>query len=114
MAKSFPHVAWEIQIQLSLYPVAERPFSTDTIHAHAKVCPGFLQQGRPRCLGEILSKQSRGLLAMDLPGQMSRVECVDSVEEMEAKHIVRMDDSVVSDHKRLGALARPVKYQRSE
>jgi hypothetical protein len=94
-------VAWEIQVQLSLHPVAERPFSTDTIQAQAKVCPGSFQQGRPRCLGKILSEPFRGLLAMDLPGQVSRVECVDSMEEMEAMHIVRIDDSVVYDHIRL-------------
>ena len=43
MAEQFSQVAWEIQIQLSLNPIAECPLSPDTIHAHAKVCPGFFQ-----------------------------------------------------------------------
>jgi hypothetical protein len=34
------------------------------------------------------------------------------MEEMEAKHIVRIDDSVVFDHKCLGVFVRPVIYQR--
>jgi hypothetical protein len=43
---------------------------------------------------------------------VSRVERVDSMEEMEAKHIVRIDGSVASDHERLRVFVRPVRYQR--
>ena len=34
------------------------------------------------------------------------------MEEMEATHLVRIDGSVTSDYKRLGAFVRPVRYQR--
>jgi hypothetical protein len=69
-------------------PVRERPFSTDTIHAQTQVGPGFFQQDFPRRFGKILSEPFRGLSMMDLPGQVSRVEWVDSIDEIEAKHIL--------------------------
>ena len=76
MAELFPHMVGWIQVQLSLHPVAERPFSTDTIQAQTKVCPGFFYQDRPRCIAKIFSEPFRGLLAADLPGQVSRGEII--------------------------------------
>jgi hypothetical protein len=37
-----------------------------------------------------------------------RVERVDAMEEMEATHVGRLDDSVASDHERLRIFVRPV------
>ena len=68
MAEPFHHIVGWIQVELSRHPVAERPFSTDTIQAQTKVCPGFFQQDRPRCIGKIVSEPFRGLFAVDVPG----------------------------------------------
>ena len=81
-------MAWEVQIQLSLNPVAERPLSTDTIQAHAKVCPGFFQQNGPCRIRKILTEPFRGPYLVDLPGKMGRVDRLDSEEQMETKYVV--------------------------
>jgi hypothetical protein len=88
MPEQFSHVAWNVQVQLILNPVAECPLSTDAIQAYAKLCPGLFQQNSPCRLRKILSESFRGPHLIDLPGEMGRVERLDPVEQMYAKHIL--------------------------
>ena len=82
-------------------PVAKGPFYADSIQTRVKVRPGFLHQHRMRWNGRIHSEPFQGLLTGDLPWRVSLSEGVDIMDEVDAKHIMRIHGSIVTHNKRL-------------
>jgi len=76
MTEPFPLRGLSVQVQPSLRPSRRASFSTDMVQAQTKICSDFFQLIVLVASDKIVSEPFRGLLVVDLPGQVSRVEII--------------------------------------